>query len=137
MSEERRGVQNSNRKQCSRAIDRGGQDGLQAPFQLEGSLNSWMRIGLIAQNKDLVFTGLFNHFKVENLKEAFRALDGSKAKGIDGVSKRDYARELDKNLWDLQERLHRGTYRPQAKREILIPKGNGGTRPQLGKDGDH
>ena len=88
-----------------------------------------MRIGLAAQDKDRVFNGLFGHFKVENLREAFHALDGSKATGIDGISKSDYAKELDRNLWELQESLHKGTYRPQAKREILIPKGNGKTRP--------
>lgn len=126
---ERRGTQNLTRKQCSRATPRGGQTELQANFQLEGSLNSWLRIGLAAQDKKKVFTNLFDHFKVENLRQAFHALDGSKALGIDGVSKRQYAKELDNNLKDLETRLHKGTYRPQAKREVLIPKANGKTRP--------
>lgn len=66
---------------------------------------------------------------MENLRQAFKALDGSKAVGIDGISKEQYAKDLDRNLEDLKQRLHRGTYRPQAKREVLIPKANGKTRP--------
>lgn len=66
---------------------------------------------------------------MENLRQAFRALDGTKAVGIDGISKAEYSKDLDKNLQDLVTRLHVGTYRPQAKREVLIPKANGKTRP--------
>ena len=122
MSEERRGVQNLNRKQHSRPTSSGGQSGLQAPFQLEGSLNSWMRIGLAAQDKDRVFNGLFGHFKVENLREAFHALDGSKATGIDGISKSDYAKELDRNLWELQEGLHKRNVPPPSEKENSHPE---------------
>ena len=66
---------------------------------------------------------------MENLRQAFKVLDGSKAVGIDGISKEQYAKDLDRNLEDLKQRLHKGTYRPQAKREILIPKANGKNRP--------
>lgn len=92
-------------------------------------LNSWARIGLSAKNLELVFNNLFSHINVENLHQAFRALDGSKAVGIDGISKAVYAKDLERNLGDLVTRLHVGTYRPQAKREVLIPKANGKTRP--------
>lgn len=92
-------------------------------------LNSWARIGLSAKNLELVFNNLFSHINVENLHQAFRALDGNKAVGIDGISKAEYAKDLEKNLEDLVTRLHRGTYRPRAKREVLIPKANGKTRP--------
>lgn len=126
---EPRGVQNLDRRQYSRTTQpRGGSGGLQGTFKLEGSLDSWRRIGLAAQNKEIVFTNLFDHFKVENLKEAFHAINGSKALGIDGISKQQYELDLDKNLEDLETRLHRGTYRPMAKREVLIPKDNGKTR---------
>ena len=36
---------------------------------------------------------------------------------------------LEINLLDLVKRIKRGTYRPQPKKEILIPKANGKTRP--------
>jgi group II intron reverse transcriptase/maturase len=92
-------------------------------------LNSWARIGLSAKNPEIVFNNLFSHINVENLRQAFQALDGTKAVGIDGISKAEYAKDLDRNLEDLVTRLHIGTYRPQAKREVLIPKANGKTRP--------
>ena len=127
---ERRRVQSLDRSKGFRATQpRGGQNGLQENFQLESSLNSWLRIGLVAQNKQLVFTNLFDHFKVENLREAFHAIDGSKAIGTDNISKSEYACDLDKNLKDLEQRLQAGTYRPQPKKEVLIPKSNGKTRP--------
>jgi group II intron reverse transcriptase/maturase len=66
---------------------------------------------------------------VENFREAFRSLDGSKAIGIDGITKREYGENLEANLQQLENRIHRGTYRPSAKREVLIPKANGKDRP--------
>lgn len=93
------------------------------------TLNSWARISLLAKDSQVVFNNLFSHINEENLRQAFRAIDGSKAVGIDNITKKQYAQNLDENLQDLKGRLHRGTYRPQAKREVLIPKANGSTRP--------
>lgn len=118
--------QNLNREHSSPPSRRTGKGGL-AARNLE--LNSWARIGLSAKNPEIVFNNLFSHIKVENLRQAFRALDGTKAVGIDGISKQQYAKDLDSNLKDLETRLHIGTYRPQAKREVLIPKSNGKSRP--------
>lgn len=126
MRTERRERQNLNREHSSPPSRRTGIVG-STTRTLE--LNSWARIGLSAKNTELVFNNLFSHISVENLRQAFRALDGNKAVGIDGISKAEYAKELDKNLQDLATRLHVGTYRPQAKREVLIPKANGKTRP--------
>ncbi|MBK8202232.1 MAG: hypothetical protein IPK68_07940 [Bdellovibrionales bacterium] len=126
MRTERRERQNLNREHSSPSNRRTGYTG-SAARTLE--LNSWARIGLSAKNLELVFNNLFSHINVENLHQAFRALNGNKAVGIDGISKAAYAQDLDRNLEDLVTRLHRGTYRPQAKREVLIPKANGKTRP--------
>jgi group II intron reverse transcriptase/maturase len=65
---------------------------------------------------------------VENLREAFAAIDGTKAVGVDLVTKDHYGNNLDHNLQELVNRLHVGTYRPQAKRGVEIPKANGKTR---------
>ncbi len=97
-------------------------------FKLTSPSNSWMRIGKLAKNKSVVFNNLFQHFNVENLREAFTAIDGSKAIGIDLVTKDQYGKTIDANLRDLVNRLHVGTYRPQVKRGVEIPKGNGKTR---------
>jgi RNA-directed DNA polymerase len=48
---------------------------------------------------------------------------------VDGISKEAYKKNLDESLKKLAEAIQRGTYRPQPKREVLIPKANGKTRP--------
>jgi hypothetical protein len=97
-------------------------------FKLTSQSNSWMRIGKLAKHKEVVFKNLFQHFNVENLRQAFVAIDGSKATGIDLKTKDQYGKDLDSNLQELVTRLHIGSYRPQAKRGVEIPKGNGKTR---------
>lgn len=131
MPMERRGPQKLNRSQNTQAGPRADQPESKSKFdyKLELETNCWLRISLSAKDLQKKFNNLFCHFTVVNLREAFRALDGSKAKGIDGITKRDYARSLDENLADLENRLHKGTYRPQAKKGIMIPKANGKQRP--------
>lgn len=128
---ERRRPQELNRKKQTRTRHRAGTAGkMEKPdFKLELQTNSWLRISLAAKNFETRFTNLFCHFTVGNLREAFHALDGSKATGIHGITKRDYGKELDANLESLVRRLHRGTYRPLPKKGVQIPKANGKTRP--------
>jgi RNA-directed DNA polymerase len=97
-------------------------------FKLTSQSNSWMRIGKLAKHKEMVFKNLFQHFNVENLRQAFVAIDGTKATGIDLKTKDQYGKDIDNNLQELVNRLHIGSYRPQAKRGVEIPKGNGKTR---------
>lgn len=78
---------------------------------------------------DQKFKALLPQFTVENLRQAFRSLDGSKAVGIDQITKDHYAKNLEVNLQQLADRISRGGWRPQPSREVLIPKANGGTRP--------
>ena len=56
-------------------------------------------------------------------------MDGDKAVGIDGITKEDYSRDLEKNLSDLVERMKRRAYHPKPARRVEIPKDNGKTRP--------
>lgn len=91
--------------------------------------NRWTRIRLIAGSGDVAFNNLLTHINLETLSEAFKALDGSKALGIDGISKQEYGKVLEANLSNLVERIHKGSYKPQAKREVLIPKADGKKRP--------
>lgn len=97
-------------------------------FKLTNQSSSWMRIGKLAKHKDVVFKNIFYHFNVENLRQAYAAIDGSKAVGIDRITKDQYGKDLDNNLQRLVDRLHIGTYRPQAKRGVKIPKASGKTR---------
>lgn len=99
-------------------------------LELELQSNSWFRIGQRARkDPKSVFSNLLCHFTKENFRQAFRAIDGSKARGLDGVTKREYAERMEENLESLIERIHKGTYRPQPKRRGYIPKPNGDLRP--------
>jgi RNA-directed DNA polymerase len=91
--------------------------------------NRWTRISITAQNKKTVFHNLLTHINVETLKEAFKAIDGAKALGVDKIAKSEYGKSLEKNLENLVNKIHRGSYRPMPKREVMIPKANGKMRP--------
>lgn len=97
--------------------------------QLEMYPDRWLRISFASRNPEMVFNNLFCHFNIDSLREAYNALDGSKALGIDGVSKMIYGKNLEANLKGLTLRIRNGSYKPQPKREVLIPKANGKTRP--------
>lgn len=97
--------------------------------QLDMFPNRWLRIGFAAQKKETIFNNLLPHINRETLREAFNALDGSKALGIDGISKDLYAQNLEANLINLENRIHKGSYKPQPKRVVLIPKADGKKRP--------
>lgn len=86
---------------------------------------------LSAQNPAQVFHSLMHHFNVKSLQRCYDKLDGKKAIGVDGVSKAEYGENLQANLRDLIERMKRMGYRPQAVRQVLIPKEGkpGATRP--------
>lgn len=89
----------------------------------------WVQYVRRAADKGLTFTTVFNLFDEYTLLDALKLLDGSKATGVDNVTKRDFALEADKNVKVLMRDLKTGKYRPLPKREILIPKANGKTRP--------
>jgi retron-type reverse transcriptase len=70
-----------------------------------------------------------HHFSVENLRVCFEGLDGTKALGVDKVSKAEYGEHLEENLRQLHQRLHQMSYRCQAVRRVEIPKADGKVRP--------
>src|SRR5215468_6276276 len=59
------------------------------------------------------FTSLVHHFNGPNLRRAFQELDGSKASGIDRVTKDQYRKDLEGNLEALEKKLRDGSYRPR------------------------
>ena len=81
------------------------------------------------ENPTMIFTSIGHLINKELLKSCHEAMDGDKAKGIDGVSKADYEEHLDENLDKLVDRLKRKAYHPQPARRVEIPKDNGKTRP--------
>lgn len=82
-----------------------------------------------AENPDLVFTSLYHLINCEMLRDCHNKMDGTKAVGVDGITKEEYEKNLEDNLKDLQERLKRKAYKPKPARRVEIPKDNGKTRP--------
>ena len=72
---------------------------------------------------------LMNRVNETSIKEAHRKQVQNKAVGIDGTTKEEYAKELDKNVADLITRMKRFSYKPQPVRRVYIPKTNGKLRP--------
>lgn len=87
------------------------------------------RINQIASEKpNEVFTSIYHLINFELLKECFDELDGSKATGLDKVTKEEYRSKLDDNLNNLVEKLKTKSYRPSPARKVNIPKANGKLR---------
>jgi len=72
---------------------------------------------------------LAHHMDVAWLREAYRRTRKDGAKGVDGQSADEYAKELEGNLALLLERAKSGAYRAPPVRRVHIPKGDGQTRP--------
>jgi group II intron reverse transcriptase/maturase len=75
------------------------------------------------------FTTLFHHLSVDLFREAFLALKRNAAPGVDGLRWPHYEADLERNLTDLHDRVHRGTYRALPSRRRYIPKLDGRQRP--------
>lgn len=105
----------------------------ETPFRLRAESTADTKLAQIAKRAQddpkLKFTTVMHHFSAANLEQCYRELEGNKALGVDGISKAEYGRELDRNVDGLVERLKRFSYRPQAVRRVLIPKGDGKMRP--------
>ena len=129
MRKEPREQQNLNLVTGSPSFSREGSREQEEIYQTDMFPGRWTRVSLKAQDKSFVFQNLLTHFHVDSFKEAFKALDGTKAQGVDGISKSEYGKNLEANLKTLEQKVKRGTYRPQPKKEVLIPKANGKTRP--------
>ena len=77
---------------------------------------------LSGRDKHKQFDCLMHHINETSLKECFYQLSGDKAVGADGITKADYATNLDENLKALIGRMKQMAYRPGPVRRVLIPK---------------
>jgi RNA-directed DNA polymerase len=75
------------------------------------------------------FTALFHHLSIELLEDAFFELKENAAAGVDGLTWEEYEANIDRNIVDLHDRLHRGAYRALPSRRVYIPKPDGRQRP--------
>jgi len=81
----------------------------------------------------LVFTSLYHHITDEdNLRACYESLDAYKATGTDGVTKKEYGKNLEENIKRLSAQLKRMGYRPGAKRRSYIPKAGSAKGRPLG-----
>ncbi len=81
------------------------------------------------RDSTLKFTNLLHHVSEDCLLEAFFDLKKSAAAGVDGVTWRDYEQNVEANIIDLHDRIHRGAYRAKPSRRVWIPKPDGRQRP--------
>jgi RNA-directed DNA polymerase len=81
------------------------------------------------ERKTEKFTTLLPHISAGLLRMSFLAIKRDAAPGVDGVTWKDYAADLDRNLIDLHARVHRGAYRALPSRRVYIPKADGRQRP--------
>ncbi len=79
-----------------------------------------------------VFTTLAHHIDVDLLREAYRRTRKSSAPGVDGVTAKQYAENLESNLLSLHERLRSGRYQAPPVERVWLEKEDGKKRP-IGK----
>jgi retron-type reverse transcriptase len=91
------------------------------------------RIAEKARNEpSFKFTSLYHLMNEELLRGCFKRLRKDAAAGIDEMTKDEYAENLDANLSNLIERLHKMAYRPQPVRRKYIPKPGSAKQRPLG-----
>jgi group II intron reverse transcriptase/maturase len=78
------------------------------------------------------FTSLYHLMNEELFRGCFQRLRKDAAAGIDKMTKETYAANLETNLANLVERLHRMAYIPQAVRRTYIPKPGSAKKRPLG-----
>src|SRR5215471_20017071 len=126
--ERRRGVTLTEQRE-THAVDRS----MATPSTPRGGATATTGVERIAsrarQEPQTRFAALMHHFTVDNLRACFEALDGTKAPGVDGITKAMYGQHLEANLQALHDKLHRRSYRPKLVRRVEIPKEDGTMRP--------
>jgi len=76
-----------------------------------------------------VFTSVAHRIDLYLLKKSFRQVRKSKSAGVDKITAKEYAKDLDENLYNLYQRLRRGQYVATPVRRIWIDKEGGKKRP--------
>ena len=77
----------------------------------------------------LQFTSLAHLLNERFLKECYYSLGRDRASGIDGVSWKEYGKQLDENLTKLVARMKVKRYKPQPAKRVYIPKNEHEKRP--------
>ncbi len=80
------------------------------------------------ENPKEKLTALLHHLNLDTLRDAFYGLKPNAAPGADGQTWHMYEANLEENLLDLEDRVHRGAYRATPVLRVEIPKPDGGKR---------
>ena len=85
------------------------------------------------QERELKFTSIY-HFVTdkEHLRACYEGIEPGAAPGVDGVTKVEYGKDLERKLEDLAERLGRMGYRPKPVKRKLIPKAGSNKKRAIG-----
>jgi len=81
---------------------------------------------------EMVFTTLAYLIDVDLLREAYKRTRKDGSPGVDGVTAKEYAENLEANLRELHERLRRKEYKAPPVKRTYIEKEDGSKRP-IGK----
>ncbi len=92
-------------------------------------LTNLRQIAAQAVDQTRVFTNLAHLIDMDLLRDSYRLTRKDGAPGVDGVTGREYAKNLESNLRDLYERLRTCRYRATPVRRTTLPKDDGGRRP--------
>ena len=84
---------------------------------------------LARKEPKLQFTSLAHLLNEGFLKECYYSLGRDRASGIDGVSWKEYGKQLDENLTKLVARMKVKRYKPQPAKRVYIPKNEHEKRP--------
>ena len=77
---------------------------------------------LSKRDKEKKYDCLMHYFNEASLKECYHQLASRRAVGTDRVTKEVYGQQLEENLKALTTKMKQMSYRPEAVREVLIPK---------------
>jgi RNA-directed DNA polymerase len=81
------------------------------------------------RDKQLRLTALLHHVNPERLHASYFELKRQAVPGVDGMTWREYGRNLEERIDDLHSRVHRGAYRAQPSKRAWIKKADGRQRP--------
>lgn len=102
-------------------------EGTRSPENISTKLE---RIATLARRyQDSPLTTLSHHIDMELMREAHRRTRKDGARGVDGQSADEYAKDLEGNLQRLLDSAKTGTYRAPPVRRTYIPKGRSEWRP--------
>lgn len=81
------------------------------------------------RDKALRFTALLHHVTVELLQRSYHSLKHGAKAGLDSITWKTYGENLERNLTNLHQRIHNGSYRSKPALRVYIPKADGSQRP--------